>query len=130
MRVDISHNINLKKQKESNMKNTIIIILTGLILGLMACSKGEAKQVNIALTTMQCGMCESTIEKGMAKVEGITKFDVDMAGKSGHVTYNASLIDLAAIEKAVSALGYQANKTLADPVAYEALPGCCKVGGM
>jgi len=130
VRVDISHNINLKKQKESNMKNTIIIILTGLILGLMACSKGEAKQVNIALTTMQCGMCESTIEKGMAKVNGITNFDVDMSAKSGHVTYNASIIDLASIEKAVSALGYQANETIADPVAYEALPACCKVGGM
>ena len=40
------------------------------------------------------------------------------------------MIDIATIEKAVSALGYQANETLADPVAYEALPGCCKVGGM
>jgi copper chaperone CopZ len=112
------------------MKKTIMIILTGLILGLLACNKGEAKQANIALTTMQCGMCESTIEKGIAKVNGITTFDVDMAGKSGHVTYNASIIDLASIEKAVSALGYQANETIADPVAYEALPGCCKVGGM
>ena len=112
------------------MKNIIIIIFTSLILVLVGCSKGEAKQANIALTTMQCGMCESTIEKGMAKVNGITKFDVDMSAKSGHVTYNASIIDLAYIEKAVSALGYQANKTLADPVAYEALPGCCKVGGM
>ena len=120
----------LNKQKDSKVKNTIIILLTGLILGLMACSKGEAKQADIALTTMQCGMCEATIEKGMAKVNGITKFDVDMVGKSGHVTYNASVIDLAAIEEAISALGYQANKTLADPVAYEALPGCCKVGGM
>ena len=26
------------------MKKIIIILLTGLILGLMACSKGEAKQ--------------------------------------------------------------------------------------
>ena len=112
------------------MRNKIIILIAGLLLGLTACSKGEAKQADIALTTMQCGMCESTIEKGMAKVNGITKFDVDMAAKSGHVTYNASIIDLTSIEKAVSALGYQANKTLADPVAYEALPGCCKVGGM
>ena len=112
------------------MKKIIMIILTGLILGLMACNKGEAKQANIALTTMQCGMCESTIENGMVKVNGITKFDVDMAAKTGHVTYNASVINLAGIEKAVSALGYQANETLADPVAYEALPGCCKVDGM
>ena len=120
----------LNKQKDSKVKNTIINLLTGLILGLMTCSKGEAKQADIALTTMQCGMCEATIEKGMSKIKGITKFDVDLEGKTGHVTYKAAVIDIATIEKAVSALGYQANETLADPVAYEALPGCCKVGGM
>ena len=53
----------LNKQKDSNMKKIIIILLTGLILGLMACSKGEAKQADIALTTMQCGMCENQPSK-------------------------------------------------------------------
>ena len=53
------------------MKNTIIILLTGLILGLMACSKGEAKQADIALTTMQCGMCEATIKKGCLKSKAL-----------------------------------------------------------
>ncbi len=112
------------------MKKTIIIGLIGLVLGLMACSSEEAKHVDIALSTIQCGMCEKTIESGMAKVDGITKFDVDLKEKVGHVTYKATVINLAAIEKAVSALGYQANNTIADPTAYEALPGCCKIGGM
>jgi len=111
------------------MKKTIIIALTGLVLGLMACSSEEPKHADVALSTIQCGMCEKTIESGMAKVNGITKFDVDLKEKVGHVTYKASVIDLAAIEKAVSALGYQANNTKADPTAYDGLPGCCKVGG-
>ena len=38
--------------------------------------------------------------------------------------------DLSKIEKVISGLGYQANKTLADPIAYEGLPGFCKIGGM
>jgi len=112
------------------MKKTIIIAIMGLVLGLVACSSEEAKHVDIALSTIQCGMCEKTIESGMAKIDGITKFDVDLNTKVGHVTYKASVIDLASIEKAISALGYQANNTIADPTAYEALPGCCKIGGM
>jgi hypothetical protein len=53
-----------------------------------------------------------------------------MEDKVAHVTHDPKVIDLAGLEKEISKLGYQANETLADPLAYEALPGCCKVGGM
>lgn len=112
------------------MNKIIIIVLTVLVLNLMACSSEEAKHADVALSSIQCGMCEKTIESGMGKVNGVTKFDVDLKEKVGHVTYKASIVNLAAIEKAISTLGYQANNTKADPTAYEALPGCCKIGGM
>jgi hypothetical protein len=47
----------------------------------------------------------------------------------GHIEYKAGMVDLSAIEKAISALGYSANNTNADAAAYEALAACCKVGG-
>ena len=34
------------------------------------------------------------------------------------------------IEKAISELGYQANETPANSMAYEGLAPCCKIGGM
>ena len=95
-----------------------------------ACSSEGEKHADVILSTVQCGMCKKTIESGMAKVIGISKFDVDLNTKVGHVTYKASTIELAAIEKAVSALGYQANNTEADPIVYKNLPDCCKIGIM
>ena len=55
---------------------------------------------------------------------------VDLETKITKVVFDKEKIDLSKIEKAISGLGYQANETLADPIAYEGLPGCCKIGGM
>ena len=116
--------------KECKMKRVHIFALCGLIFGIMACSSEGEKHADVTLSSVQCGMCKKTIESGMAKVDGISKFDVDLNTKVGHVTYKASAIELAAIEKAISALGYQANNTEADPIVYQNLPDCCKIGGM
>jgi len=74
-------------------------------------------------------MCESTIEEGVKALDGVVAFDVDLDKKVGHIEYKAGLVDLSAIEKAISALGYSANNTQANAAAYEALPGCCKLSG-
>ncbi len=104
------------------------LLITLTVFGIMACSGDNAK-ADIALTTMQCGMCETTIEDGVKSLDGIVAIDVDLKEKVGHVTFKAGVIDVSAIEQAISGLGYQANDTKADPGAYEALPMCCKVGG-
>jgi len=104
------------------------LILTVSILGLFACG-GDTTSVDIQLTSMQCGMCESTIEEGVKALDGVVAFDVDLDKKVGHIKYKAGLVDLSAIEKAISALGYSANNTQANAAAYEALPGCCKLSG-
>ena len=104
----------------------LILILT--ILGLIACS-GDTTKADIALASMQCGMCENTIEEGVKGLDGIVSFDVDPDKKIGHVQYKASVIDLSVIEKAIPALGYDANNTKAEAAAYEALMGCCQIGG-
>ena len=107
------------------MKHIILIVS---ILGLFACG-GDSTTADIQLTSMQCGMCESTIEDGVKALDGVVAFNVDLDKKMGHVEYKAGLVDLSAIEKAISALGYSANNTNADAAAYEALAACCKVGG-
>ena len=104
----------------------LILILT--ILGLIACS-GDTAKADIVLASMQCQMCENTIEEGVKGLDGIVAFDVDPDKKVGHVQYKASVIDLSVIEKAIAALGYDANNTKAEAAAYEALMGCCQIGG-
>lgn len=110
------------------MKLIQSILLSSLFLFVIGCGGAEAK-VEIKTPTIQCGMCQKTIEMGLSKVSGVTHSKVDLESKITHVVYDKSKVTEADIEKAITDLGYQANESLADPTAYESLPGCCKVGG-
>lgn len=86
-------------------------------------AKGEAIQIQ---TSAQCGMCKTTIDEGLAKVEGIYFASLDMKNKVVMVNYDAKKITPEEIRKAISALGYDADDLMGDPEAYKKLPGCCQ----
>ncbi|MCS5614708.1 uncharacterized protein METZ01_LOCUS126161 [marine metagenome] len=107
------------------------LITLSLALGLIFGCSGEAenKTAEIALNTIQCGMCTDKIASGLGKLEGVVKVDVDLEKKIGKVVYKAGVINLGVIEKAIAAIGYDANNTPAEPKAYSELDMCCKVPG-
>jgi len=107
------------------------LITLSLALGLIFGCSGEAenKIAEIALNTIQCGMCTDKIASGLGKLEGVVKVDVDLEKKIGKVVYKAGVINLGVIEKAIAAIGYDANNTPAEPKAYSELDMCCKVPG-
>ena len=75
------------------MKKVNIFALCGLLFGIMACSSEGEKHADVTLSTVQCGMCKKTIESGMAKVDGISKFDIDLISchrKSGFCSWLSS----------------------------------------
>ena len=109
-----------------NLMNFVITILSFLII---ACN-GEHSTVTVNTPTIQCGMCQKTIEVGLKKISGVNNSTVDLATKKTKVIYDIEKTDIKSIEKAISNLGYQANEQLADPTSYESLPACCKIGGM
>ena len=110
-----------------NKKLIILSLALGLIIG---CSgEAENKTAEISLNTIQCGMCTDKIASGLGKLEGVIKVDVDLEKKIGKVVYKAGVIDLGVIEKAIAAIGYDANDTPAEPKAYSGLDMCCKVPG-
>ena len=110
------------------MKHIISIITTIIILAQIGCGSKQEKN-EISVRTIQCGMCQKTIEEGLESVKGVKSVQVSLADKVARVTYDPTVVDLASMVTTISKLGYQANEVLADPVAYEALPGCCKIGG-
>ena len=110
------------------MKHLLIIFSSILIATLIGCGSADAK-TEVSVSTIQCGMCQKTIENGLGTVEGVKSVHVSLEDKVAHVVHDPKVANLATLETAISNLGYQANETLADPVAYEALSGCCKVGG-
>ena len=107
------------------------LITLSLALGLIFGCSGEAenKTAEIALNTIQCGMCTDKIASGLGKLEGVVKVDVDLEKKIGKVVYKAGVINLGVIEKAIAVIGYDANNTPAEPKAYSELDMCCKVPG-
>ena len=111
------------------MNNKLISL--SLVLGLIIGCSGEAenKTAEIALNTIQCGMCTDKIASGLGKLDGVVKVDVDLEKKIGKVVYKAGVIDLGVIEKAIAAIGYDANDTPAELKAYSGLDMCCKVPG-
>ena len=106
--------------------NSVIIILSFLII---ACN-GENVTISVDTPTIQCGMCQKTIEVGLKKIVGVSNSTVDLATKKTKIVYDLEKTDIKSIEEAISSLGYQANEQLADPTSYESLPACCKIGGM
>ena len=106
--------------------NLVIIVFSIL---MVACN-GEHATISVNTPTIQCGMCQKTIEVGLKKIAGINNSTVDLATKKTKVIYDSEKTDIKSIEKAISNLGYQANEQLADPTSYESLPACCKIGGM
>lgn len=108
---------------------TITAILSTIFLATLIGCGGEEVKADVNTPTIQCGMCQKTIEMGLSKVSGVTHSKVDLETKSTHVVFDKSKTDMGKIEHAISELGYQANETLANPTVYDALPGCCKVGG-
>ncbi|MDP6170458.1 MAG: heavy metal-associated domain-containing protein [Candidatus Marinimicrobia bacterium] len=110
------------------MRYRMLMVLLSLSL-YVGCGE-ENISVTVMTPTIQCGMCQKTIEMGLGKLEGVGRSTVDLATKTTQVSFNSEKTDLAKIERAISDLGYQANETSANSDAYEALPACCKIGGM
>ena len=87
------------------------------------------EKATIQLPTIQCDQCKKNITNALKKVDGINDFNIDVDGKVMTVAYDKTKLDLAKVENAVTAAGYDANDKKADPVAYEKLDACCKVPG-
>ena len=108
----------------------LIQILIPIVFTMVIGCEGEQVNATVNTPTIQCGMCQKTIEMGLKNVPGVTHSAVDLETKTTKVIFDKAKTDLSKIEKAISGLGYQANETLADPIAYEGLLECCKIGGM
>jgi copper chaperone CopZ len=81
----------------------------------------------IAIPTSQCGMCEKTIGKALEGVDGVTLAKVDAKAKTAHVHYASADVKVATLEKAITAVGYDANDAERDEKVHDSLPQCCQM---
>ena len=123
------------------MNKVILSVAIVITMGLTSC-KNENKQETSEIKTEvskdmamanisfgvrgNCGMCKSTIEKAVNKVDGVENANWDVEKKAIEVSFDDSKTDEMAIHKAIAASGYDTEKIAGDLEAYEVLPGCCK----
>ncbi len=98
-----------------------------VLMGILAsgCGKAEAN-TTIAVDSMKCSMCVTTLETALNGIEGVKSTAINLEAKTAVVAFDDSKTSVAALEDAIVAVGYSANSKMADPVAYENLAACCK----
>lgn len=67
------------------------------------------EKVELSIIGMTCAACSTRIEKGLNKIEGVTKASVNLALESATVEYNPSQTGLNDMIQRVEKLGYQAS---------------------
>ena len=65
-------------------------------------------QLDVDITGMTCASCVSRVEKGLAKLPGVSDVGVNLATGRAHLTANREL-DFAAVAQAVKAVGFTAS---------------------
>lgn len=117
---------------------SIITMSAAVLLTLCAASttyatpqgaeKSGDRTDTITVPEMQCGMCESRIEKAVKGLKGITSVSADAEANRVIVTYNPKSVSRSTIEKSIAEVGYDAGETPTTTTAQAKLPGCCRPG--
>jgi cation transport ATPase len=96
-----------------------------MMAGTVLFAQNKTETIKIK-TSGQCGQCKDRMEKAMAYEKGVVKSNFNVDDKILTVEYKVGKTTPDKIRKAINAVGYDADETLADPKAYQNLPACCK----
>jgi len=64
------------------------------------------QKTDINISGMTCSGCANTVEKALAKLDGVESASVDHEKKSASVIYDANKVTSADFERAVESSGY------------------------
>ncbi|MBR9679992.1 MAG: copper-translocating P-type ATPase, partial [Candidatus Altiarchaeota archaeon] len=67
------------------------------------------KKADIAIQGMHCASCVATIDKELAKLEGVNKINVNLATSKATVVFDEKLVSETELVKAIDSVGYGAN---------------------
>lgn len=74
----------------------------------------ETKEASFQITGMTCAACATRIEKGLSKMEGVEKANVNLALEKSSIQYDSTKLTEADFEKKIDALGYGVVKQKAE----------------
>jgi len=71
-------------------------------------STRKAKKAHIPITGMTCATCAATIQKGLSKLHGVERAEVNFASEKASIEYDPARVPLSKIKNTISQLGYGA----------------------
>lgn len=77
------------------------------VFGMDSASTGT-KQTSLLITGMTCAACANRIEKGLNKLDGVSKATVNFAMETAHVEFNPLKVSIEDMQQKVDKLGYKA----------------------
>ena len=66
----------------------------------------QVKKIILPVTGMTCASCVATIQKGLSKVPGVSRVNVNLASEKASVEYDPSKVDTKALIDTISGVGY------------------------
>ncbi|MCM3784656.1 heavy metal translocating P-type ATPase [Neobacillus mesonae] len=69
-------------------------------------SVNSEKQATLHITGMTCAACSARIEKGLSRMEGVHKANVNLALEQASVSYDPNVIQVITLRDKVESLGY------------------------
>jgi len=64
------------------------------------------KKAHIHITGMTCASCATTIEKGLSKLPGVSRVNVNLASEKASIEYEPSKVDTKTLMDTISDVGY------------------------
>ena len=104
-------------------KKAFFSVMMFLFAGMMAYAGGDKDEFKVY---GECGMCEDRIENAANEVEGVSSADWSQESEMLAVNYDASVVDVKEIHKAMADVGHDTKKVKAEDKAYNNLPSCCQ----
>ncbi|WP_438347889.1 heavy metal translocating P-type ATPase [Paenibacillus sp. FA6] len=74
----------------------------------------DEEKAQLQITGMTCSACATRIEKGLARLEGVTKANVNLALEQASVSFDPKRLDVGKIEQKITDLGYGTVKESMD----------------
>jgi copper chaperone CopZ len=84
----------------------LLVIITGLTFA-------KTTETEITVKGMTCKTCETKVTKALQEIDGVAAVHVCSKKGSAKVEYDAEKTNVAALETAITSVGFTANETVA-----------------
>ncbi len=89
-------------------KTLLASVLFFALISINVYSEDATKEIQIQ-TNAHCGGCKNKIEKGLKKMDGILKSEVNLENKIVTISYNPSKISEEKINNTIADMGYSSS---------------------